>query len=78
MRRQRRRKEPLERARRRTEGSATKPNLSTIQRSATDPDSLYEIEKSTQDIISSVMQRAQDGGGKLKVPGVEKVVYTGI
>jgi protein KTI12 len=52
----------------------TKPNLSTIQRSATDPDSLYELEKGTQDIVSTIMQRVQDGGGTVKIPGVEKVL----
>lgn len=51
----------------------TKPNLSTIQRSASDPDSLYELEKGTQDVVSIIMQRIQDGGGTIKIPGVEKV-----
>src|SRR5271154_107944 len=41
----------------------TKPNLSTVQRTATDPDSLYELERGTQDIISTIMQRIKDGGG---------------
>ena len=48
----------------------TKPNLSTVQRSATDPDSLYELEKGTQDVISLIMQ---SGGGAMKIPGVVKV-----
>jgi protein KTI12 len=53
-----------------------KPNLSTIQRSATDPDSLYELEKGTQDVISVVMHQAQNGGGSIKIPGVDKVLVT--
>jgi protein KTI12 len=52
--------------------SKAKPHLSTVQRSATDPDSLYELEKGTQDVISLIMQ---GGGGNVKVPGVEKVVF---
>ena len=57
-----------------TSGKA-KPNLSTVQRSATEPDSLYELEKGTQDVITSITQRIQDsgGGGSIKIPGVEKV-----
>jgi protein KTI12 len=50
-----------------------KPNQSTLQRSATDPDSLYELEKSTQDVVTLIVQRMQDGGGNVKIPGVEKV-----
>ena len=53
----------------------TKPNLSTVQRSATDPDSLFELERATQDVISLVMQQAQSGGGgKVKVPGIGNVI----
>jgi protein KTI12 len=51
----------------------TKPNLSTVQRSATDPDNLFELERGTQEVISLIMQNQQGGGG-VKVPGVEKVV----
>ena len=56
----------------------TKPNLSTMQRSATEPDSLYELEKGTQDIVSTIMQRVQDGGGTVKIPGVDKVFNASI
>jgi len=49
----------------------TKPNMSTMQRSATDPDSLYELEKSTQDIVSIITQSG--GAGTINIPGVEKV-----
>jgi protein KTI12 len=45
-----------------------------MQRSATDPDSLYELEKGTQDIISTIMTRVQSGGGSVKIPGVEKTL----
>ena len=51
----------------------TKPNLSTMQRSATEPDSLYEIEKATQDIVSSIMTQTQHGGGSVKIAGVQQV-----
>jgi protein KTI12 len=51
----------------------TKPNLSTMQRAATDPDSLYELEKSTQDVVTIIMQQKQQGGGNVKIPGVDKV-----
>jgi len=52
----------------------TKPNQSTLQRKATEPDSLYELEKHTQDVISCVIQQTQGGaGGNVKIPGVEKV-----
>lgn len=51
-----------------------KPNMSTVQRSATETDSLYELERGTQDVISTIMQRLQDGGGGcIKIPGVENV-----
>jgi protein KTI12 len=53
----------------------TKPNLSTMQRAATDPDSLYELEKSTQDVVTIIMQQNQQGGGNVKIPGVDKVCY---
>jgi protein KTI12 len=56
----------------------TKPNLSTMQRSATEPDSLYELEKGTQDIVSAIMQRVQDGGGAVKFPGIDKVFNASI
>jgi hypothetical protein len=49
----------------------TKPNLATLQRTATDPDSLYELEKLTQDIVSTVM--ANGAAGTIKIPGVENV-----
>jgi protein KTI12 len=52
----------------------TKPNLSTLQRSATEPDSLFELEKSTQDIVSTIMQRVHDGGGNVKIAGVDKMI----
>jgi len=45
--------------------------MSTMQRSATDPDSLYELEKSTQDIVSTIVQSG--GAGTINIPGVEKV-----
>lgn len=44
-----------------------------MQRSATDTDSLYELEKGTQDIISTIMQH--NGGGIVKIAGVEKGIY---
>jgi Chromatin associated protein KTI12 len=49
----------------------TKPNMATLQRTATDPDSLYELEKSTQDIVSAIM--ANGAAGTVKIPGVELV-----
>jgi hypothetical protein len=49
----------------------TKPNMATLQRTATDPDSLYELEKSTQDIVSTIM--ANGAAGTIKIPGVESV-----
>ena len=52
----------------------TKPNMSTVQRSATDTDGLYELERGTQDVVTFVMQNVQPGGGKVKIPGVEKVI----
>jgi Chromatin associated protein KTI12 len=51
----------------------TKPNLATVQRSATDPDSLYELEKGTQEVVSAIMSQVQSGGGTVKVPGVDLV-----
>jgi Chromatin associated protein KTI12 len=51
----------------------TKPNLSTLQRSATEPDSLFELEKGTQDIVSAIMQRMKDGAEDIKIAGVDKV-----
>ena len=48
----------------------TKPNMSTMQRGATDPDSLYELEKSTQDIVSIIIQNG--GAGTINIPSVEK------
>jgi protein KTI12 len=51
----------------------TKSNLSTMQRAATDPDSLYELEKITQDVVTIIMQQKQLGGGSVKIPGVDKV-----
>jgi hypothetical protein len=54
----------------------TKPNLSTVQRSATEPDSLYELEKGTQDVVSAIMQQIQGGGGNVKIPGVDQVLPT--
>jgi hypothetical protein len=51
----------------------TKPNMSTMQRSATDTDSLYELERGTQDVVTFIMQSIQSGGGNVKIPGVEKV-----
>ena len=52
----------------------TKPNQSTMQRTATEPDSLFELEKGTQDVVATIMQRVQDGGGEVKITGVEKVL----
>jgi protein KTI12 len=54
----------------------TKPNQSTIQRFATEPDSLYELEKGTQDIVATIIQRVQDGGGggSIRIAGVDKVL----
>lgn len=53
----------------------TKPNMSTMQRSATDTDSLYELERGTQDVVTFIMQSVQSGGGNVKIPGVEKVQH---
>ena len=47
--------------------------MATLQRDATDTDSLYELERGTQDIVTVIMQNAQMGGGTVKIPGVEKV-----
>lgn len=47
--------------------------MATLQRGATDTDSLYELERGTQDIVTMIMQSAQAGGGTVKIPGVEKV-----
>jgi len=44
--------------------------MSTMQRGATDPDSLYELEKSTQDIVSIIIQNG--GAGTINIPSVEK------
>jgi protein KTI12 len=52
-----------------------KPNLSTVQRSATAPDSLYELEKGTQEVVSAIMQQVQLGSGTVKIPGIEKVRF---
>ena len=51
----------------------TKPNLSTLRRSATEPDSLFELEKGTQDIVSTIMQRVKDGAEDIKIVGIDKV-----
>jgi Chromatin associated protein KTI12 len=53
----------------------TKPNLSTVQRSATAPDSLFELDRGTQEVVSLIMQN--QSGGSVQVPGVEKVIYRG-
>jgi len=51
----------------------TKPHQSTAQRSATSPDSLYELERGTQDVISTIAAQAQGAGGSIKIPGVQQV-----
>jgi hypothetical protein len=52
----------------------TKPNLATVQRSPTNHDSLYELEKGTQEVVSAIMSQAQSGGGTVKIPGVDQVI----
>jgi len=53
----------------------TKPNQSTMQRAATEPDSLFELEKGTQDVVAAIMQSVQDGAsGAVTIPGVGKVL----
>ena len=49
--------------------------MATLQRGATDTDSLYELERGTQDVVTVIMQNLQagGGGGSIKIPGVEKV-----
>ncbi|KAH7132165.1 chromatin associated protein KTI12 [Dendryphion nanum] len=55
-----------------------RPNHATVLKPATEQNYLYELDKTTSDIIAQIMayqkDHAGEGGGEVAVPGVEKPI----
>ncbi|KAF1918515.1 chromatin associated protein KTI12 [Ampelomyces quisqualis] len=57
---------------------AVKPNLATVLKPASEQNYLYELDKTTSDIVAQIMTYQKDhqgeGGGEIQVPDVEKPI----
>ncbi|KAF2269873.1 chromatin associated protein KTI12 [Lojkania enalia] len=55
-----------------------RPNQATVLKPATEQNYLYELDKTTSDILAQIMAYQKDhvgeGGGEISVPGVEKPI----
>ncbi|CAE7033241.1 hypothetical protein P3342_007032 [Pyrenophora teres f. teres] len=55
-----------------------KPNLATVLKPATEQNYLYELDKTTSDILAQIMvyqkDHAGEGGGEIAVPDIEKPI----